>query len=265
MPALLTPFGKSACLTRRRSQVRTLLRPPGCFDFLPQAHSPYFPPEALNPQKSCQNGRVKRSFLKGLKGKNRLTPKVISLYKEAIQHFLLMARVDGRAHKTIELYHYVFDNFTRFLESETVPLSEIKVLTIRSFLAHLQDRGLKNTTIAIYLRVLKAFFNWLTREGLIATAKNPVWGIKSPRVPKRYPFVLTDAQVAALLKAPDRTTWTGFRNYTMLLTFLDVGLRLNELINLEISDLNLTQRSLKIHGKGAKDRVCFMGGRLGQL
>ncbi|MFQ5794731.1 MAG: tyrosine-type recombinase/integrase [Candidatus Bipolaricaulia bacterium] len=113
----------------------------------------------------------------------------------------------------------------------TVPLSEIKAFTIRSYLAHLQDRGLKNTTIAIYLRALKAFFNWLAREGLIAMAKNPVW-------------------------------WTGFRNYTMLLTFLDVGLRRNELINLEVGDLSRAQRSLKVHGKGAKDRVCFMGAKL---
>ncbi|MFQ5796968.1 MAG: tyrosine-type recombinase/integrase [Candidatus Bipolaricaulia bacterium] len=173
-----------------------------------------------------------------------------------------MARVDGRSLKTIELYHYVFDSFTQFLETKTTSPTDIKVFTIRSYLAHLQDRGLKTTTIAIHLRVLKALFNWLVREGFMTKVQNPAGEIKSPRTSKRYPFILSDAQVAALLKVPDRTTWTGFRNYTILLTFLDVGLRLNELINLEIGDLNLTQRSLKIHGKGAKDRVCFMGGRL---
>ena len=179
---------------------------------------------------------------------------------EAVHHFLLMARVDGRALKTIELYHYVFDSFAQFFSSESM-LVDIKTFTIRSYLAHLQDKGLKITTISLHLRVLKALFNWLVREGVIASDKNPTLGIKSPRTPKQYPFILSDVQVAALLKAPDKTTWVGFRNYAILLTFLDVGLRLSELVNLELSDVSLPQRSLKIHGKGAIDRVCFMGSR----
>ncbi|MFQ5796602.1 MAG: tyrosine-type recombinase/integrase, partial [Candidatus Bipolaricaulia bacterium] len=103
-------------------------------------------------------------------------------------------------------YHYVFGNFTRFLGSETVMLSEIKTFTIRAYLAHLQDRGLKNTSISIHHRVLQTLFNWLVREELMPKDKNPIWGIKPSRVPKSYPFILSDTQVAALLKAPDRST-----------------------------------------------------------
>ena len=171
-----------------------------------------------------------------------------------------MARVDGRAHKTIELYHYVFDSFAKFLGDP--PLAKVKPATIRSYLAHLQDKGLKKTSVAIHHRVLRAFFNWLVREGCLRWA--PTEPIKEPRTPKQFPFVLSDAQVAALLNVAEKESksWAGYRNYTMLLTFLDVGLRLTELISLELGDLNLAQRSLKIHGKGAKDRVCFMGARL---
>lgn len=179
---------------------------------------------------------------------------------EAIQHFLLMARVDGRAHKTIELYNYVFDSFTKYLGDPS--LAEINPAEIRSYLAHLQDRGLKRTSVAIHYRVLRAFFNWLVREGHLKWA--PTEPIREPRTPKRFPFILSDAQVAALLQAAERGSKSrvGYRNYTIILTFLDVGLRLTELISLELGDLNLPQRSLKVHGKGAKDRVCFMGARL---
>lgn len=179
---------------------------------------------------------------------------------EAIQQFVLMARVDGRAHKTIELYNYVFDSFTGFIGDP--PLAQINPASIRFYLVHLQERGLKRTSVAIHHRVLRAFFNWLVREGYLKWA--PTEPIREPRTPKRFPFVLSDVQVAALLRVAEKgsKSWTGYRNYTMLLTFLDVGLRLTELIGLELGDLNLAQRSLKVHGKGAKDRVCFMGARL---
>ena len=105
------------------------------------------------------------------------------------------------------------------------------------------------------LRVLKAFFNWLHREGLVTT--DPTENIKNLRLPKSFPFVLSEDQVTALLRVPDQSTWRGFRDYAMLLCFIDVGLRLSELISLRLQDMSLAQRSLKVHGN--KDRICFMG------
>lgn len=71
--------------------------------------------------------------------------------------------------------------------------------------------------------------------------------------------MLDEAQTAALLDACDRGTRHSVRNYAILLLFLDCGLRLNELISLKQTDVSLTQRSLKVHGKGAKDRIVYMG------
>lgn len=177
----------------------------------------------------------------------------------AMKQYVLMARVDGRARKTIELYHYVFDSFTEFINDP--PLSEVNTASIRSYLASLKDRGLKKTTVAIHHRVLQALFNWLVEEGYLKRA--PTDRISSPRTPKKFPYVLDDQQVSTLLnlaKAKSKS-WVGYRNYTIVVTFLDVGLRLNELINLELGDLSIPNRSLKVHGKGAKDRICFMGSR----
>jgi len=148
-----------------------------------------------------------------------------------------MARVDGRSHKTLGIYQDTFKSFNRFVGNSSMALSEIKAATIRAYLSHLLDRGLKKNSVGIRLRVLKAFFNWLYREGLVTT--NPVENIKPIRTPKSFPFILGEDQVAALLRVPNQSTWHGFRDYTMLLCFVDVGLRLQELISLRLQDVSL--------------------------
>ena len=61
------------------------------------------------------------------------------------------------------------------------------------------------------------------------------------------------------MKACNKATWEGFRNYVILLTFLDTGIRLSKLLSLTLKDVNLNKRSLLIHGKGGKDREVYMG------
>jgi site-specific recombinase XerD len=181
----------------------------------------------------------------------------VSTLNQACEQFTLMARVEGRSRKTLSLYEWVFDRFTEFLGDRT--LEELHSGLIRQYLAHLQDRGFTPASLGMHYRVLHAFFNWLTREGLVTA--NPMDGISQPRQPKQYPFVLEESQIRALLAACDKSTAAGIRNYAMLLLFVDCGLRLNELIGLRLSDVSLANRSLKVHGKGARDRIVFMGAR----
>ncbi len=170
---------------------------------------------------------------------------------------MLMARVEGRARKTLALYEWTFDRFLGFLGDR--PLTEIHAGLIRQYLAYCQELGYTPASMGMHYRVLHAFFAWLRREGLVASS--PMDGISPPRQPKQYPFVLEEYQVRALLAACDKSTPHGVRNYAMLLLFLDCGLRLNELISLRLGDLSLAHRSLKVHGKGARDRIVFMGAR----
>ncbi len=168
-----------------------------------------------------------------------------------------MARVEGRSRKTLDLYAWVFYRFSGFLGDK--PLSEIHPGLMRQYLAHCQERGYTPASLGMHYRVLHAFFNWLKREGLIPAS--PMDGISPPRQPKQYPFVLEESQVRALLAACAKGTVPGGRNYAMLLLFVDCGLRLHELAGLRLGDVSLAQRSLKVHGKGARDRIVFMGAR----
>jgi site-specific recombinase XerD len=133
---------------------------------------------------------------------------------------------------------------------------------VRGWIKALLDRGLSPVTVNIHLRALRAAFNWLYREGYLA--ENPLERVRPLRVPRQYPKVLSEPEVLALLKtARSQGGWTGKRNWAMVLTFLDGMLRLSELINLELADVNLQARSIRVrHGKGDKERTVFMGRRL---
>jgi len=177
---------------------------------------------------------------------------------EAIEDFNLMAKVEGQADKTLDLYEYVFKRLTGCI-SEKKLVTEIQVKELRKYLASLMDDGLKNTTVAIHYRHLKSFFNWLVEENYLEEA--PTEKIDEPKTPKKFPRVLDDGQVKKLLTTAKnrKGEWSSYRNYCMLVAFVEMGLRLNELINAQTKDLDLKNRSLKVHGKGAKDRKVYFG------
>ena len=179
---------------------------------------------------------------------------------EAFDAFQLYARIEGRSSKTLEVYQVAFQDVLSFL-GEDRALADIGAGDIRRWIAHKLDSGYSKTTVNIRLRALRAFFNWLVREGYLA--ESPCAHVRQLRTPRQYPYVLSEQQVTALLRVIKRDGWTGKRNWAMVLTMLDAMLRLSELIHLELADVNLQARSIRVrHGKGDKERVVFMGKRL---
>ena len=179
---------------------------------------------------------------------------------EAVEDFKLMAKVEGQAKKTLNLYDYVFKRLLNSLSGETL-VTEVRTKELREYLSTLMDDGLKNTSIAIHYRELSSFFNWLVGEGYLKTA--PTERIREPKTPDQFPRILDQKQLKKLLQAARerKGDWTSYRNYSMLIAFIDMGLRLNELVNALLDDLDMKNRSLKVHGKGAKDRKVYFGKR----
>lgn len=178
--------------------------------------------------------------------------------KEGFEQFKYASEVEGKAEKTLEQYNYVLGKFIDFLE-EGFRLESITPSIVREFLQSLKNKGLSKATVAIHYRVLRAYFNWLVGEGLLDSA--PTDNINEPKTPKKYPRVLKSKQVDKLIEAAkeSKDTWAGFRNYTITLCFLDMGLRLNELIKAKMKNLDFSERTLKVHGKGSKERMVFFG------
>lgn len=123
-----------------------------------------------------------------------------------------------------------------------------------------QPQKLSGHTVNGYMRALRAFWSWLSREGLIT--ENPFDKLKVPKAPKKVIPSFTNAHLQRLFATIDTSTATGFRDYTIMLTLLDTGLRCSELIGLQIEDIDLESRLLKVKGKGAKERLVPFGRRV---
>jgi site-specific recombinase XerD len=174
-----------------------------------------------------------------------------TLYHLYLEDFLFCGRVEGKKPSTLRWYKETLTPFIAFVNQEG-----LNQAALRKYINGLFDH-LKVATIDNRIRAIKAFLRFLYKEGHIE--EDLAATLKRPRLPKQFPHVLNDEQVMALLKAPNRKTWEGFRNYVMLLTFLDTGLRLSELLGLTVDRVNLIKGSLLVTGKGSKDREVYMG------
>ncbi len=180
---------------------------------------------------------------------------------QAVQAFMLLKRAEGRMRRTLDDYQRVFADFQSQLAD--IPLEELKPAVVRGYVHELMNRGWRPATVNIFIKNLRCFLAFLYREGWLK--ENLAGCIRPLRAPRQYPRVLSEQQILALLRGCNRATWQGKRDWAILLTLLDGMLRLSELIALELPDLNLQARSIRIrHGKGDKERVVFMGRRLTQ-
>jgi integrase/recombinase XerD len=110
------------------------------------------------------------------------------------------------------------------------------------------------------MRALQAFWSWLEREGFID--KGPFDQLRIPKAPKRVIPIFTEEQLRQLFAAVDTTSAVGYRDYSIMLSLLDTGIRCSECINLTLTDVNLESRLLKVWGKGSKERLVPIGAKV---
>jgi integrase/recombinase XerC len=167
---------------------------------------------------------------------------------------------------TIIAYRDDLESFVGFLCSDyftlgrdQLDLTKIDNLTIRAWLAHLARRKLSRTSIARYLSTLRSFFKYLMREGIVEA--NPARMVATPKREKHLPSVLQPSEVALLMEQPDLSTPLGLRDRAFLELMYGSGLRISEVIGVEIDDLELRARLVKVHGKGSKERIVPFGSK----
>jgi integrase/recombinase XerC len=130
-------------------------------------------------------------------------------------------------------------------------------LTIREFLAYLYAQNYTKSTTARKLATLRSFFKFLIRRGQVSV--NPLSTIRTPKQEKRLPKCLDLEQVQKLLEAPDDNDLLGSRDRAMLEVLYSSGIRVSELVDLDMSDLDLQEGILRVRGKGRKDRLTPIG------
>ena len=119
------------------------------------------------------------------------------------------------------------------------------------------QQGKSPRSVARYLSAYRQFYRWLVREGAISS--DPVALIESPKTGRSLPKALTEQQVETLLAAPDLDSRLGKRDKSMLELMYATGLRVSELVGLELSNLNLNQGVVRVMGKGRKERLVPIG------
>jgi integrase/recombinase XerC len=129
--------------------------------------------------------------------------------------------------------------------------------TIRPFLASLAEENYSAATMARKIATLRSFYKWAERRGLAAV--NPMTLIRTPRQSKRLPKAITVEQVERLLSAPGEADVLGRRDRAMLETLYSTGIRVSELVGLNVVDLDAAGEALRIRGKGKKERLVPLG------
>ena len=130
-------------------------------------------------------------------------------------------------------------------------------LTIRDFLAYLYGQNYTKSTTARKLATLRSFYKFLIRRGLVSV--NPLSTIRTPKQDKRLPKCLDLEQVQKLLDAPGDGDLLAARDKAMLEVLYSSGIRVSELVELEMADMDLQEGVLRVRGKGRKDRLTPIG------
>lgn len=170
------------------------------------------------------------------------------------------------AQNTVSAYRDDLESFVRFLSNdywtmprESLDFRRVDHLTIRAYLAHLARRRLARTSTARHLSALRTFFRWGVREGIVPA--NPARGVATPKREKHLPAVLQTPDIAILFEQPDRESPLGARDLAWLELLYAAGLRVSELVAIDLDDIELRSRLVKVHGKGSKERIVPFGSK----
>lgn len=168
-----------------------------------------------------------------------------------------LAAVGGRSAYTIRNYRSDIGDFLRWCDERKFDPLETNRQLFRDYLGGLKDRGIVAASITRRTSTVHGFYKYLLKEG--ASERDLLYGVALPKRPKRLPKVLDPALLAALLAAPDPSTPQGLRDRAMLEMLYGGGLRISELVSLDMGQVNLGDGSAIVHGKGAKERVVLFG------
>jgi integrase/recombinase XerC len=179
----------------------------------------------------------------------------------AINAFIRHLQVERNASElTTKSYGEDFASFLDYLRDRigrVADADEIDIPILRGYVQYLHECQYARTTIARRLACLRSFFRFTTREGI--TPSNPASALRTPRVGRKLPHFLTTEQILMLLESPPANTVAGLRDRAMFETLYSAGLRVAELVGLDIKHWDRGANILRVFGKGKKERIAPVG------
>ena len=180
---------------------------------------------------------------------------------DAIDGFLRYLKIERNASElTIKSYSEDFGSLQDYLRDRVGEVSspaELQIAQLRGYVAYLHECDYARTTIARRLASLRSFFRYCQREGLVTS--NPAKALRTPRVGRKLPHFLTIDQITKLLESPPANEVEGLRDRALLETLYSAGLRVAELVGMNIEHWDRDANIVRVYGKGRKERIASIG------
>lgn len=165
---------------------------------------------------------------------------------------------------TINGYLNDLDLFLEFINENNIKkYSEIDYDDIRKYLNYLYDLKYNNKTISRHISSLRSFFKYLKNNNIIKN--NPMLLICNPKLEKKLPKYLNFEDIEKILNVYDNNNYIGVRNSLILEMLYSTGIRVSEMTNIKLMDISSLEKSIKISGKGNKERIVYFGNRCNEL
>ena len=176
-----------------------------------------------------------------------------------IEEYLKFIQIEkGLSENTIGAYRRDLKKYQLYMQEQKIAhIDFIDRQTIQECLGSLIDQGASAKSIARFISTIRSFHQFALREKY--AAKDPTVLIETPKYEKKLPDVLDVEEVIQLLETPDLTKNNGYRDRTILELLYATGMRVTELIQIEIDDVNLIMGFVKVFGKGNKERIIPLG------
>lgn len=154
---------------------------------------------------------------------------------------------------TVEAYREDVTKLLNYCRDVGLSIDKIELTDLQNFAAVCYDLGIAVRTLARIISGIKSFFHWLVRENYIEV--DPTELLEGPRIGRKLPEILTVEEIDAMIAAIDMSKFEGVRNRAIIETLYGCGLRVSELINLEISRIYIDEQYIIVRGKGDKERL----------
>ena len=178
--------------------------------------------------------------------------------KKELREFLNFLRHEKNASPhTIASYGRDLRQLAGYLQEKGCGLSNVDHVVLRGFLVRLYEKKQKKSTVARKLAAMRAFFQYGLKRGWLAD--NPARLLSSPKQDRPVPSFLSEPETAALLNLPPQDSVSGLRDRAFLELLYASGLRVGELTGLNLEDLSLSERMVRVRGKGRKERLVPFG------
>lgn len=157
--------------------------------------------------------------------------------------------------KTIASYHQDLNDYEKYLNDNSINYQKIDYAKAREYIKNLTNHNLKATSVSRKISSLRSFYKFLEQQNLIN--KNPFILIKNPKKEKKLPTFFYYNEIEELLDATNDNTNLEIRDALILEFLYATGIRVSELVNIKVNDIDINNQKIKITGKGNKDRIAF--------